>query len=88
MARRYGREAFLPAGLTPGPRGPTRAATVTRGYPGHMKALRTAGIWAAVIAAITTVLGILVTELVSLLAAVLGAVVKVVPNLSGSAGRR
>ena len=49
-----------------------------------MKALRTAGIWAAAIAAITTVLGILV----SLLAAVLGAVVKVVPNLSGPAGRR
>lgn len=53
-----------------------------------MKALRTVGIWATVIAAITTVLGILVTELVSLLAAVLGAVVKVVPNLSGPAGRR
>jgi len=53
-----------------------------------MKALRTVGIWATVIAAITTVLGILVTELVSLLAAVLGAVVRVVPNLSGPAGRR
>ncbi len=53
-----------------------------------MNALRKAGIWAGVIAAIVTVLGVLVTEIVSLLAAALGGVVKVLPNLSGSAARR
>ncbi|MEV8359330.1 MULTISPECIES: hypothetical protein [unclassified Microbacterium] len=53
-----------------------------------MKALRTAGIWAGVLAAVVTVFGVLLTELVSLLAAVLGGIVKVIPNLSGSAARR
>lgn len=53
-----------------------------------MKPLRTAGIWAGVIAAVVTVFGVLLTELVSLLAAVLGGIVKVVPNLNGSGVRR
>lgn len=44
--------------------------------------------WVGSIAALVAILGILLTELVSLLAAALGAIVKVVPNLSGSAARR
>ena len=82
------RECVAGPPMSHGPSSCRPARHARERYCWPMKALRTAGIWAAVIAAITTVLGILVTELVSLLAAVLGAVVKVVPNLSGPAGRR